>query len=929
MIPRTVAGQMFALLVVMVLLLGAGAVSALVVQAGNNSEDVARVRALAVAETFAHAPGVLAALKSPDPSATLQPITEVTRRRTGVDYIVVTDTKGVRYTHPNPAEIGKRITGPLYPATAGRAFTDRVPAHTLSSPSIRAVVPVFDKKGSVVALVNAGVTIADTSGTVNRQLPALIGGGAGVLALATVGVAAVSRRLRRQTRGLDPAEITRMYEHHDAVLHAVREGVLIVADDGRLLLVNDEARRLLSLAPDVPLRDIADLGLDEALTRLLAEGRVATDEVHQAAGRFLAVNQQPTSSDGRALGSVATLRDTTELRALVGQATEARETLTLLYDASVSIGRTLDLTRTAEELAQAALPRFADFATVDLFDSVLQGADPARERDTLRRAAAAGAQGQRAFFRSGQLVSFHPYSPQARCLASGRSALETDLAGAFVGKDQDPLHAEWLRSHGMRSLITVPLRAGGAVLGVTSFYRGERLPAFDEEDVSTAEELVGRAAVCIDNARRYAREHTMAVSLQRSLLPGDLPRQNAVEAAYRYVPARSGVGGDWFDVIPLSGARVALVVGDVVGHGLHAAATMGLLRTAVFNFSALDLAPDELLTHLDELVARLDQEESNRGRARGAASTGGAGVIGATCLYAIYDPVSRRCTLARAGHPGPAIVRPDGTVAFPDVPGGPPLGLGGFPFETIDIDIAENSEIVLYTDGLVENRGQDIGTGLERLRQALAHPGRSPERTCDAVLDALLPADAAEVRDDVALLVARTRVLDAEHFVAWDVPTDPAAVADTRADVTSKLSSWGMDEVAFTTELIVSELVTNAIRHAVAPIHLRLVRDRALICEVSDGSSTAPHLRRSTAGDEGGRGLFLVAQLTERWGTRYTSRGKTIWAEQVLPPAEPTGLTAPAGPADPAEPTGPAEPAEPVCPAHPREPREPRPPASR
>ncbi|AQU70075.1 SpoIIE family protein phosphatase [Streptomyces niveus] len=904
LIPRTVAGQMFALLVVMVLVLGAGAVAALVVQAGNNSEDVARVRALAVAETFSRAPGVLAALESPDPSARLQPITEVTRRETGVDYIVVTNTKGVRYTHPNPAEIGKSITGPLYPATAGRPFTDRVPGRTLPSPSIRAVAPVFDKKGSVVALVNAGVTIAGTSRTVNRQLPVLLGGGAAALALATVGVALMSRRLRRQTRGLEPAEITRMYEHHDAVLHAVREGVLIISDDGRLLLVNDEARRLLDLPPDVPLRDVADLGprLDQALIRLLADGRVAADEVHRAAGRFLAVNQQPTRSDGRALGSVATLRDTTELRALAGRATEARETLMLLYDATVTIGTTLDLTRTAEELAQAALPRFADLATVDVFESVLEGAEPARERDELRRAAAAGVRGQRSLYQAGQTVSFHSSSPQARSLADGRSVLEQDLAEAFVGTDQDPAHTEWLRAHGMRSLITVPLRAGGWVLGVTSFYRGDRLDTFDEDDVSTAEELVGRAAVCLDNARRYAREHAMAVSLQRSLLPGDLPQQNAVEAAYRYIPARSGVGGDWFDVIPLSGARVALVVGDVVGHGLHAVATMGLLRTAVLNFSALDLAPDELLTHLDELVSRLDQEENHRGRERGAAATGGTGIIGATCLYAIYDPVSRRCTMARAGHPAPAIVRPDGTVDFPDVPGGPPLGLGGFPFEVIDLGIEENSEIVLYTDGLIENRRQEIDGGLERLEQALAHRGRSPEQTCDAVLDALLPADVADVSDDVALLVARTRTLDTDHFVVWDVPVDPAAVATARADVTRKLSSWGLDEAAFTTELIVSELVTNAIRHAIAPIHLRLVRDRGLICEVSDGSSTAPHLRRSTAGDEGGRGLFLVAQLTESWGTRYTSRGKTIWAEQVLPPA---GDTEPDGPSQPHMTAGP------------------------
>ncbi|GAA2664698.1 hypothetical protein GCM10010307_86450 [Streptomyces vastus] len=366
------------------------------------------------------------------------------------------------------------------------------------------------------------------------------------------------------------------------------------------------------------------------------------------------------------------------------------------------------------------------------------------------------------------------------------------------------------------------------------------------------------------------------LALQRSLLPRGRSEQNAVEVAYRYLPAQAGVGGDWFDAIPLSGARVALVVGNVVGHGLHAAATMGRLRTAVHNFCALDPAPDELLTHLDDLVGRLDRGE---GWAVEHAQPD-AGIVGATCLYAVYDPVSRRRTLTRAGHPVPAVVGPDGAVDFVDLPSGPPLGLGGMPFETVELELAEGSQLVLYSDGLTEDRHRDIDVGLDKLRTVLAHADREPEDTCEAVLDALLPIRPS---DDVALLVARTKAMGPEQVAQWDLPSDPAVVSRSRAAVTDQLTAWGLDELAFSTELIAGELVTNAIRHATGPVQLRPLRDRALICEVSDGSSTSPRLRRARNEDEGGRGLFLVAQLTERWGTRYTTNGKIIWTEQPLP----------------------------------------------
>ncbi|WP_436790151.1 SpoIIE family protein phosphatase [Yinghuangia sp. YIM S10712] len=549
----------------------------------------------------------------------------------------------------------------------------------------------------------------------------------------------------------------------------------------------------------------------------------------------------------------------------------ARRRLELLHDAGVRIGSTLDVACTAEELGEVTVPRFADFAAVDLPDAVLAGEEPGPfPADTplrLRRVAFAAVHGQSRLPGAGDPVRYMPSSPQARSLSTGQSVVEPAASNRLAR------HPAAERAH---SLITVPLRARGATLGVVSFHRSERPAPFEEDDLSLAQELAARAAICIDNARRYTREHQTALALQRSLLPRGRPEQSAVEVAYRYLPAQAGVGGDWFDVIPLSGARVALVVGDVVGHGLHAAATMGRLRTAVHNFCSLDLSPDDLLTRLDDLVGRLD-----RGEGWAVENTHqDSGIIGATCLFAVYDPTSRRCTLTRAGHPMPAVVGPDGAVAFVDLPAGPPLGLGGLPFETVEMELAEGSQLVLYTDGLIEHRTRDLDTGLERLRTVLAHADRSPEDTCEAVLDAMLPTQPS---DDVALLVVRTHALAPEQVAHWDLPGDPAVVSHARAVVGGQLAAWGLDALAVTTELVASELVTNAIRHATGPIRLRLIRDRALICEISDGSSTSPRLRRARNEDEGGRGLFLVSQLTDRWGTRYTSDGKVIWTEQRLP----------------------------------------------
>uniref|UniRef100_UPI004040036E SpoIIE family protein phosphatase n=1 Tax=Streptomyces sp. SS7 TaxID=3108485 RepID=UPI004040036E len=547
----------------------------------------------------------------------------------------------------------------------------------------------------------------------------------------------------------------------------------------------------------------------------------------------------------------------------------ARRRLELLSEASARIGTTLDVRRTAEELAETAVPRLADYVTVDLPDAVLRGEESADPVGDLHRTVIHGLRDDLPFTPVGRRTDFGPTAPQRRALTGGQAVLEPDLASAAGWLAQDPEHTGTLLTQ-VHSLIAVPLVARGVVLGVVSFYRAQEPAPFGDDDRSLAQELATRAALSIDNARRYTHERAMVLALQRRLLPHGLPDQETVEVAHRYLPAEADVGGDWYDVIPLSGARIGLLVGDVVGHGMLSAATMGRLRTAARSFAELDFPPDEVLVHLDNLVGRLDREDPE-------GEGEGMGIIGATCLYAVYDPTSQRCVMARAGHPPPALVHPDGGVTYPDLPAGPPLGLGGLPFDAVEIDLPEDSQLVLYTDGLIEDRHRDVDLVLDELRGALAHhPERTPEDTCQAILDTVAPAHPC---DDIALLVARTHALDPGRIATWELPADPARVGEVRAAAMRQLSDWGLDEAAFAAELILSELVTNAIRHGTGPVRVRLLHDRSLICEVADASNTAPHLRRAASTDEGGRGLFLVAQLSRTWGTRYLPEGKVIWAE--------------------------------------------------
>ncbi|MBL1099735.1 ATP-binding SpoIIE family protein phosphatase [Streptomyces coffeae] len=435
----------------------------------------------------------------------------------------------------------------------------------------------------------------------------------------------------------------------------------------------------------------------------------------------------------------------------------------------------------------------------------------------------------------------------------------------------------------------LPLVVSGRDIGcsVISFAEPRHL---NGEERALLSALSGLMAQAIERARLYDREHTRAKELQRGLLPRTLPPAHAVTTAARYLPASEGVevGGDWYDVIPLSGARVALVIGDVMGHGLSEAATMGRLRTAVHTLADLEFPPAELLTRLNDLVSDLGDS------------------FYATCLYAVYDPVTATCAYARAGHPPPAVVRPGEPVRFPGHAPDPPLGAARPPFETTEVSLPEGSLLVLFTDGLVESAARDMDQGMEHLARtltaAVSGPDSGPdsgpgarhvrrdrvrgdsaslERLCDEVLATLVPEQGTA--DDAALLIARTHAIAPEDIAGWPLPPGPVAASEARDHVREQLRRWGLAPLTSTAELLVSELVANAIRHGRGPVELRLLRGEGLICEVSDGSLTTPRIRHASATDEGGRGLQLVSALSHRWGTRYTAAGKCIWTEQRVP----------------------------------------------
>jgi PAS domain S-box-containing protein len=606
------------------------------------------------------------------------------------------------------------------------------------------------------------------------------------------------------------------------------------------------------------------LATGESVSDFPYEGRLPLGSEEK---RVLAVSAfRLEAADGRTLGVGVTVVDITERR-------RAQRRLELLYRASARIGTTLDVFRTAQELADVAVPDLADVVAVDVLDAVLHGKAPAPgplfNQITLRRAAFRSAETDAvsSVYDLGAVRVMRYGTPYAQSLADLRPRLIHRLGADDGWPTGDPVHARRVREAEAHSLMAVPMAARGVVLGMVAFYRTKGSPPFDDADLSVAVDLVARAAVCVDNARQYTREHTFAQLTQQSLVPTRLPSHTAVETAYTYLPVASS--GAWYDVIPLSGARVALVAGEVSGKGMATVTAMGRLRTAVTAFSAMDLPPDELLERLHILTEQLSRDRPPARDDSGAALT-------ATCLYAVFDPCDSSCVLSRAGHPPPVLALPDGSVGIVDSPAGPVLGLGASTYTTTWVDVPEGSILALRNAGLHQG---DTESRLPAYQDALAGTTGVLQDMCDALVASLLPEPPV---DDALLLLARTSTLGPDKLVTWTLPNTPESAAEGRRLVSGRLAEWGLTALDFTTGLIASELVTNAVRFSDGPIGLRLIRDAVLTCEIEDTGNATPHLRHAEDDDEGGRGLYLVAEFAQDWGTRRTRTGKTMWTEQAL-----------------------------------------------
>jgi serine phosphatase RsbU (regulator of sigma subunit) len=564
---------------------------------------------------------------------------------------------------------------------------------------------------------------------------------------------------------------------------------------------------------------------------------------------------------------------------------DLRQHLLFLNDATAKIGATSDLEETVRGLARSAVPFLADFATIHLLEDLLSSEFPGFGIGPERRSAATALR-RMAVAHDDELARWRDVLPEGetqvmRPGSPGRQAMRSGQPLVIPASCPEPAQrlGSAHRTGDTGSLIracsvmAVPLRAAGRVLGCAILLRKPGRPPFDDIDVLTASQLAAQTSQAVDIACRYRGEAATADALQHSMLPSRPPCLAGVDIAHRYLPGNklAQVGGDWFDAIPLSGSRVALVVGDVMGHGIRSAAIMGHLRTSVQTLAALDLPPEQVLRHLDDLARRLDDDHL------------------ATCVYAVYDPVGRTCVIANAGHIPPVLVHAGGHAELlSHLPSGAPIGVGGVAFEPVEVKAADGDLLVLCTDGLVETRGQDIGTGLAALSANLAAvcehaagPDPTPDELCETLMRALYTRDRT---DDVALLIARLRGIPSADVAQWLLDPRPAVPGQVRRLVRRALADWGLSACGEVAELLASELATNAIRYASRPIGLRLMRTDVLMCEVSDDDHHLPTLRPVTDADEAGRGLILVSRLAQRWGANRTNQGKAVWFELALGP---------------------------------------------
>ncbi|MFG2484436.1 MULTISPECIES: SpoIIE family protein phosphatase [Streptomyces] len=535
-------------------------------------------------------------------------------------------------------------------------------------------------------------------------------------------------------------------------------GLATLGTDLRFLRVNDAlarmngvsaaehlGKRLTEVVPGVnaaalesTMRQVLDRGT--AVVDVRRTGRTPADPEND---RTWSCSYAPLlDGSGRALGVIASLIDITEGQQAQADAERARHRFALLAEAGTRIGTTLDLHQTAQEIVDVLVPQLADSADVQLLEAVLgpdEGPVPtASTRGVLRRLAAhfPDPTAPTAKLTAGQTFQIPMGTTYEQVISEGRPM---NLYLADIPELITSPRAEALRTYlaTLGSARLVPLVARGTVLGAVAVTRTREREPFDEEDRVLVDELVARAALNIDNARMYTLQRQAALTLQRSLTNNALPEVTGLELTGRYLPASDhDVGGDWYDVIPLPGGRTGLVIGDVMGHGIHAAAVMGQLRTAVRTLARHDVPPADLLRSLDAVVADLGEDEM------------------ATCVYAVHDAATGACVIARAGHPPPAVVTPDGDITFLDGPPGTPLGTGGHDFRTEEVRLPPGSLLVLYTDGLIEARDRDLDQGMAQLAGALHRVDQPLEELCDGILRRLLPC---AQQDDVAVLLARTR----------------------------------------------------------------------------------------------------------------------------------------------------------------------------
>jgi len=688
---------------------------------------------------------------------------------------------------------------------------------------------------------------------------------------------------------------------HPALASSVRTLILGIDYDGRIVQHDRNAPQILGREPEELLgAQLSDLTVRGAHAETTAENSHAARAAGLAAISMLleairsdregsamltistrdgnsteaVVTVHPMRAGGTSLAALALLRiPAPNAERFVDPALMRRQ---MLDDTFTRIGDTLDIDHLARELIDALVPHFCNAGDLLLLESLIGDDElPSHGPDgslPLRRIALLHDLKDPAWeaaFPTGEILRFPSPSPYFRCMDTGAPVLETTISESQASK----IARAWRRRPVAKllsgaSMLMLPLIARGTMLGFFACTRQEGFRRFDAYDVEIGMDFASRAAIFIDNARRYSREHATALTLQRSMLPTGLSYPSSMEVKHRYLPGSKliEVGGDWYESIALPGGRVALVVGDVAGHGVRAAVTMGRLRTAIHTLAMLELAPAESLQQLDELMHTLGEREPHF----------------ATCAYAVYDAVSGECEVAVAGHLPPLLVHPDGSNELLDVPPAPPLGIGDGEVESRLFKIEDGSLFVLYTDGLVENKGQDISDGLARLRGIFGpgSPTRPLEDLCKATLDGVY---SDHQRDDIAVLIARLERLPEDRYASWTFAPKLTSVREARSVIAEPMKRWELEDLIPTTELLVSELVTNAVKYSRGDVTLRLVNEKALVCEVLDNSGALPRLRQANSDDENGRGLQVVRQLSQRWGARRTTAGKVVWCEQPLP----------------------------------------------